>query len=64
MNVKVGDWIRFYQEGRIVTGVVQYVSEATGQYGDQVSTDIGSVLSDYILEVRPRTTPSEAGEGG
>ena len=24
MNVKVGDWIRFYQGGKLVIGVVQY----------------------------------------
>jgi len=24
-KIKVGDWVRFYQDGRLVIGIVQYV---------------------------------------
>lgn len=47
---KPGDWIRFYRDGLLVIGVVQYV----GGYGDPtyIQTDIGTVEAEYVLEVR------------
>ena len=51
MNVKVGDWIRFYQGGVLVIGVVQYVEKDYLGYLI-ANTDIGKIDSRYVLEVR------------
>ena len=49
----LGDWVRFYQNGRLVTGVVEYIS-LTMTYKREVHTDIGTVLLEDILETRAR----------
>ena len=51
MNIKVGDWIRFYQGGVLVIGVVQYVEKDLLGYMI-ANTDIGPIDSRYVLEVR------------
>ena len=51
MKVKVGDWVRFYEGGILVIGVVQYIEKDLLGY-TIVKTDIGSVDIRYILEVR------------
>lgn len=52
-KVKPGDWVRFYQDGVMVVGVVQYVVKDL-VLGDSIAnTDIGAVDVDCILEVRP-----------
>jgi hypothetical protein len=55
-DLHAGDWVRFYQNGKPVIGVVQYLTplEAlTGVPGtDEVCTDIGRVSVGRILEVR------------
>jgi hypothetical protein len=51
---KPGDWVRFYQGGKIVLGVVQYVSPARAWDSSKwkVSTDVGQIGDDEILELR------------
>jgi len=53
-TVGVGDWVRFYQNGNLVLGVAEYISEEQGQFGYSVYTNIGQVMSDNILESRPK----------
>ncbi len=52
MHVEVGDWVRFSQHGRLVTGVVEYIGEEDEHGGTHLSTDVGATWSKYILEVR------------
>ena len=49
---KAGDWIRFYQNGTMVIGVVQYTWEETGATR-YLGTDVGTVCTDDVLEHRP-----------
>jgi hypothetical protein len=51
MSVKVGDWVRFYQGGKLVIGVVQYAEKDLLGYMI-AKTDIGVVDVRYILEAR------------
>ena len=51
MTVKVGDWVRFYQGGELVIGVIQYLEK--NSLGHMIAkTDIGAVDVQYILEAR------------
>lgn len=50
MTIKIGDWIRFYQNGRLVIGVVQYVGR--NWEGDFADTDVGRVAFRNVKEVR------------
>lgn len=54
MTVKVGDWVRFYQCGKLVIGVVQYIEKDLLGYMI-AKTDIGQVDCRYILEARWQT---------
>lgn len=48
-----GDWVRFYQSGKLVIGQVEYIIKGiTGRY--EIKTDIGSVTEEYVLEVRKK----------
>lgn len=51
MNIKVGDWVRFYKDGRLYIGVVEYIRDTILGY-KEFQTDIGTVREDYVLEVR------------
>lgn len=63
-QIEQGDWVRFYSNGKLVIGQVEYViKERIPTLGDSiisniggfdVKTDIGSVNSGYILEVRKK----------
>lgn len=50
-DVKPGDWVRFYSNGKLVIGVVQYPphSETVSLY---VDTDVGMTPLSSIREVR------------
>ena len=54
MSVKPGDWVRFYRNGLLVLGTVQYTraTEVWGSGGVEVLTDVGGVNITDILEVR------------
>lgn len=51
-----GDWIRFYRDGRMFIGVVQYVRATPSWSSSQwrCETDHGSLDDDAILELRRR----------
>lgn len=52
-DVKHGDWVRFYQGGTLVIGVVQYVRKSkTYPYEWIAITDVGMVCCDHIEDVR------------
>jgi hypothetical protein len=51
MKANIGDWVRFYQNGVMVIGVIQYITkDILGK--QKYNTDIGEVSEDYIFEVR------------
>lgn len=56
----VGDWVRFYSEGRFVIGQVEYMYKETGGH-EYVATDRGPVRFDSVLERRSRTSPAGGG---
>jgi hypothetical protein len=51
-QIEPGDWVRFYNGGVLVIGKAEYVVKNKSFPGFNVKTDIGSVDSEYILEVR------------
>jgi len=52
-EIKAGDWVRFYQNGTLVIGIVQYRSpRKTYEQSDSLFTDIGATTVDVVLEVR------------
>ena len=51
-DIDVGDWVRFYQNNRMVIGEVQYVLTSYGSFSPDIQTDIGAVCREGILEVR------------
>lgn len=63
-QIEAGDWVRFYSDGKLVIGQVEYVMkeriptsnpfDVPVKTGFDVKTDIGSVNSGYILEVRKK----------
>ncbi len=55
MKCQVGDWIRFYQNGRHVIGVVEYIAKdrLLGSVNDEeLCTTSGTVNADQVLEKR------------
>lgn len=48
---KVGDWVRFYQNGKLTVGVVEYIEKDSLGYTN-LKTDIGSIGVQYVLEAR------------
>lgn len=55
MKAKEGDWVRFYQNGKMVIGVVQYITQRrTAPWVEEAMTDTGVCDLDYILEVRSK----------
>jgi len=52
-TIMQGDWVRFYQSGKLVIGQVEYITKGiTGRY--EIKTDIGSITEEFVLEVRKR----------
>lgn len=47
---KVGDWVSFYRDGRIIIAEVRYIDD---RRHDCVLTTLGAVSQECILEVRP-----------
>ena len=50
MKVEIGDWVRFYNGGKLVIGVVEYVRKKVIHV--EYCTDAGTVHEDSVLEVR------------
>ena len=54
---QVGDWIRFYQNGKLVIGVVEYITKdrLLGSVNDEeLCTTSGTVNADQVVEKRSR----------
>ena len=55
MSIDVGDWVRFYQGGKLVIGVVQYVrSSHLDSSNPVIHTDIGTVTASVVTEARSK----------
>jgi hypothetical protein len=52
MKATVGQWVRFYRNGALVIGVVQYVRVDPVNSEREYQTDNGAVDEDGVLEVR------------
>lgn len=53
LDISVGDWVRFYQNGRMVIGVVSYfITRKSWEEYDTICTDVGATTADAALEVR------------
>lgn len=51
--INVGDWVRFYYDGELVIGEVEYTSiDMLG--GMILNTTAGRVTAEMVLEVRTR----------
>lgn len=51
-DIKPGDWVRFYRNAELVIGVVQYVGTESYPRKQPIYTDVGSTMSEYVLEVK------------
>lgn len=50
---RVGDWVRFYRNGTLVLGVVNYVKETDEALPKiELYTDNGAVSVDAVIEMR------------
>lgn len=49
---KVGDWVRFYQGGKLVIGVVAYRVKDDVLGGWELMTDVGTIDEKYVQEIR------------
>ena len=53
MKVNTGDWVRFYQAGKLVIGVVQYITpDEFDSTNNDVATDVGVINEGDIVEKR------------
>jgi hypothetical protein len=48
---QVGDWVRFYQDARLVIAEVRYLTKATGGYL-VLRTDRGEIRADYVVDYK------------
>jgi hypothetical protein len=54
MECQAGDWVAFYQQGRVVIGRVLYRHKSKlYPYEWALATDVGSIDEQYVLERRP-----------
>ena len=51
-KVAIGDWVRFYSNGALKIGVVNYIKQHEILDEREIQTDAGCVDEDDILEVR------------
>jgi len=51
-DVRPGDWVRAFVDGRLVIGDVEYIR--WDPYGWQAITDVGALSIEQILEARSR----------
>ena len=50
-KVKIGDWVRFYQQGKLVIGSVEYIDiDCVGKV--TICTDVGGTSPESVLERR------------
>lgn len=53
-EIKVGDWVRFYRNGDLVIGVVEYIAKEDVLGHIELSTTAGPVDTDRVLEWRSK----------
>lgn len=59
MTVKIGDWVRFYRNGALVIGIVNYRRRRDEISSEWIlSTDAGEVNEDEVLERRSVEEPT------
>jgi hypothetical protein len=55
IRVQPGDWVRFYQNGSLVIGVVEYVRPVEYDFLShkwEIDTDVGSTTEKAVREMR------------
>jgi hypothetical protein len=52
--IQINDWVRFYQNGKLVIGLVQYTRKNILGH-TELLTDVGSVCDNAVLEYRSPT---------
>lgn len=53
IEIRVGDWVRFYRSGQMVIGEVRYIiPRQPWERSGTLATDAGTVAADAVLEVR------------
>lgn len=53
MNIEIGDWIRFRQNGRLVIGLVEYIGPRASWDSTKIyRTQEGEVCAEQVLERR------------
>lgn len=54
-----GDWVSFYQNGRLVISEVRYVIRQKYGLGFDYYTDLGIIDDERIIEVRTKNEPAK-----
>lgn len=49
---QIGQWVRFYKNGQLVIGVIQYIDNTSYPITVQYCTDHGEISESRILEAR------------
>jgi hypothetical protein len=53
-EIQEGDWVRFYQGGKMVIDIVQYIEKDLYSSDLIIKTTMGSLRDSEILEMRRR----------
>lgn len=51
-TIHIGDWVRFYRNGELVIGVVEYMTQDEIMGDRTLWTDRGAVALEDVLETR------------
>jgi hypothetical protein len=54
MKIKEGDWVSFYQNGKLTISEIRYIIRKQYDIGFDYYTDRGVISKDSILEVRTK----------
>lgn len=53
IKIEEGDWVRYYNNGRLTIGVVQYVRPKRSDFWEpEICTDVGTAYLSEVIEVR------------
>jgi len=50
--IRLGTWVRFYRDGHLVIGQVEYTGRDDATGIEVLATDAGPVRKDFVLESR------------
>lgn len=53
-KAKIGDWVRFYVNGELKIGVIEYINVQPYKTDRELLTNLGSVSDSRVLEVRSK----------